>query len=151
MSDLPITIRAVSDRLQDRELAFVRETTVKVRWPRRAGIAWEEWNAQHGPAVDQLLKRAETTVAIADGVVLGFLAHLTDKLSGNAVVMLYVKAAYRGERIGLRLLSGPFPRNVQYGHDIVLTGGPPIRAWMPTAPWGKWCDHHGIAWERARL
>src|SRR5438034_11174062 len=105
MSELAVTIRPVSDRPADRELAFVRETTVKVRWPRRAGLAWEEWAAMHGPQVDRLLARSEMTVAVSDGVLLGFLAALPDKLSGNCVLMLYVKAAFRGERIGLRLLT----------------------------------------------
>lgn len=147
MSELPVRIRPVSPDVSTRELAFVRETSVKVRWPRRAGLSWEEWSAMHGPQVDGLLSRATTTVVESDGVLLGFLSRvwsakdLTDKLSGNTVLMLYVKAAFRGEGIGLQLLR----------EARINPGEAPIQAWMPTAPWGRWCDHHGIAWERARL
>lgn len=146
-SDLPIHIRPVSQDAATRELRFVRETTVKVRWPRRAGLPWEEWEAMHGPQVDGLLARADTTVAESGGVILGYLSHvwsakqLPDNLSGNVVLMLYVKAAFRGEGIGLTLLRSA----------RMNPGASAIRAWMPTAPWGRWCDHHGIAWERARL
>lgn len=139
MSDLPVTIRTLGDDV--REMKFVRETTVKVRWPRRAGLSWNEWNSMHGPQVDALLGRASTTVAVSGGVVLGFLVAFPDKMSGKVVASLYVKWDFRGDGIGLRLLKDA----------LIDPSKGAVRAWMPTAAWGRWCEHHGIAWERVEL
>lgn len=141
MSELPAHIRPVSQNPDTRELRFVRETTIKVRWPRRAGIAWEDWERDHGPHIDRLLARSETKVAEVGSVLVGFVSVFPDKLSGKSVVlMLYVKAQFRGDGIGLKLLTGARIRpDVETVHVV-----------MPTASWGQWCARHGIEWERAR-
>ena len=133
---LPVTIRPVSRDPAARELDFVVETSVKVRWPRRAGIPWYEWRELHQPQAKTWARDGLTMVADAgDSTLLGFIV-----IEGGSVRMLYVKREFRGDGIGLRLLS------TALGRDIPS----PLPATLPTPSWRRWCERHAITWEKAR-
>lgn len=121
------------------DMRFIRETSCKVRWPRRCtnpkapredrtyvhDQSWEEWERAHGPTVDQWVADGRTWVAEAAGVLLGFCVVTSSPGDPDVVRMLYVKQRFRGTGLGLALLT---------------TAGlvPPFRAHRPTPSWLAW-------------
>ena len=134
---LPVTVRPRDRDPAARELDFVVETTVKVRWPKRAGLPWYEWRALHEPQVQAWVRGGPVLVADAgDGLLLGYVIVAMD----GTVRMLYVKREFRGEGIGLRLLAAAFGRMLPN----------PIAVCLPTASWKRWCERHALTWEVRR-
>lgn len=141
--ELPVVIRPMGD--DARERSFVRETTIKVRWPRRSGIPWREWERTHGPLVDGWLAGAHVVVAESGGVLLGFCV-LAEPGPGAAVAMIYVKAAFRGAGIGRRLLTADGQRGLGIHYPELAT----LRVVQPTPCWSRWAAYHKLRWEPAR-
>lgn len=128
-ADLPVVVRPLN-RDSATETNFVRETALKVRWPRRDGIGWPEWEEMHAPLVDRAMA-GQALIADVGGVALGFAIVRPD----GALFCLYVKRGFRGEGIGAELL-----RSVAR----------PLRAVMPTPCWRRWAEKTGLKWEYAR-
>jgi hypothetical protein len=111
------------------EAQFVKETTLKVRWPHRDGVTWRGWEAKCGPMVDEWMDSGRVAVAESGGVIVGFAVWRDPR----TLAMLYVKAGLRGNGFGLKLLAD-WPRDK-------------VKVLQPTPCWRRWADHHGIAWE----
>lgn len=127
---VPITVRTMSERRADREWNFVHETTLKMRWPRGSGITFRDWRQMFGPVAELWMGEGRCLVADAgDGVLLGFAVAVGE----NTVASLYVKAAFRGQGVGLALLRES---------NLAL----PYRAYQPTECWWRWCKHHKLPW-----
>lgn len=133
---LPVTVRPVNRDPAARELDFVVETTTKVRWPKRAGLPWYEWRALHEPQVRAWVNEGLVMVTDAgEGLVLGYIV-----IQGGSIRMLYVKREFRGNGLGLRLLS------TSLGRDLPAV----LPACLPTASWKRWCERHALTWETRR-
>ena len=132
-SELPVEIRP----MRQTDYQFVFETTVKVRWPRRASVPWWEWKQLHGPMVDHWIRDGQVRIAAVDGVLLGFVVE-----APTGVAMLYVKRGFRGDGIGLQLLFDTAPKRslAPYAHVKVL---------LPTPCWQRWCERRAVKWEQA--
>lgn len=124
--------------VRESDMAFVRETTCKARWPRvltnpgaapadrvySRPITWHEWERAHGPTVDEWIADGNCMVLDAgEDTILGF-AIVT---RGELVRMAYVKREFRGNGFGLGLLAA-----------CGAGGEPPFRAHLPTASWDMW-------------
>ena len=111
------------------EAQFVKETTLKVRWPRRDGVTWRGWEAKCGPMVAEWLDSGRVAVAESGGVIVGFAVWCDPR----TLAMLYVKAGLRGNGIGLQLLAD-WPREK-------------LQIIQPTPCWRKWAAFHGLKYE----
>lgn len=111
------------------EAEFVKETTLKVRWPRRDGVTWRGWEAKCGPMVAEWMDSGRVTVAETGGVLVGFAVWRDPR----TLAMLYVKAGLRGSGYGLQLLR-EWPREE-------------LKIIQPTPCWRRWADHHGLKYE----
>jgi len=127
------------------ERTFVRETAVKVRWrdPRRYadGVPWRAWLEPNGRYVDRWLEDGRCLVWDEDGVVLGFLIVSAD----GVVRCLYVKRAFRGKKIGLRLLGASDLEFGRRGDEIRQ-----LAVYRPTPSWRAWTARHAIPWKEER-
>ena len=111
------------------DMRFVRETSCKVRWPHRQPFT--DWEAQHGPTVDYWIADGQCLVADAGGTVLGFaIVTPIGVTPDNVVRMVYVKRAFRGDGIGLALLTAA---------GCV----PPFVGHLPTPQWFAWTHRIG--------
>lgn len=134
--DIQDAIRPV----RESDMSFVRETTCKARWPRvpvnpaapfaewryTRPLTWHEWEAAHGPTVDQWIADGMCNVLDAgDDTILGFVIATTGDGLGSLIRMVYVKREFRGHGFGRELL---------YSVGAV----PPYRAHLPTASWEMW-------------
>lgn len=129
VDSLDVTVRPLGRARGEAE--FVRETTLKVRWPRREGVTWRAWEAQHAAQVAEWVQDGRCFVATSAETIIGFALW-----TGPALAMLYVKQGLRGNGVGLRLLETLPP-----GATQVI---------QPTPCWKRWAQYHGIAWEVAR-
>lgn len=132
--EFPVTIRDVSQKKSDREWNFVHETTLKMRWPQNSQffLPWREWREMCGPIVERWMLLGNVKVADAgSGVILGYVIGMGER----TVCALYVKAAFRGRGIGLKLLEAS---------NLEL----PYWAYSPTVSWRRWTQKMGIKWEK---
>jgi hypothetical protein len=132
-SELPVEIRP----MRQTDYQFVFETTVKVRWPRRASVPWWEWKQLHGPMVDHWIRAGKVRIATVDGVLLGFVV-----IAPTGVAMIYVKRGFRGDGIGLRLL-------IESGAWQPMGMLATMKALLPTPSWSRWCERRAVRWEQA--
>jgi GNAT superfamily N-acetyltransferase len=126
-SGLAPEVRALDVSAHD-ERAWVHETMTRERWP-RDGLTWTEWNACYAPTAAKLIDGSRGVIAIAHAsapVFLGFA--LADD---QGLRMVFVKPAYRGCGIGVRLLSEV---EVDY----------PVRVVSPNRCWRRWCESTGL-------
>lgn len=135
-------------RARESDMAFVRETTCKARWPRMLSnpwapkdqqryhrpMNWHEWESAHGPTVDQWIADGVCAVLDAgDDTILGFAIGTVGDGLGTLVRMVYVKREFRGNGFGRELL-------------VAVGAIPPYRVHLPTASWAMWmargtCGH----------
>lgn len=114
------------------ELRFIRETTLKVLWPRRE-TSWHRWERDAGPEVDTLLA-VKPPLVLADGdLVVGFVV-----TAGAALYMLYVKRSLRGFGFGAALL------------ERAELAGDPVAVWNVTDSWKAWARGRGMRWRCER-
>lgn len=121
---------------RETDMAFVRETACKARWPRLCTnpwdppasrvytrpFSWREWEASHGPTVDTWIADGQCLVLDAgQDTILGFVI-----VAEDLVRMLYVKQEFRGNGFGAELLRA-------LGIDPLTA-----RPHLPTPSWDMW-------------
>ena len=113
---------------------FVVDNTVKVFWPKGdklAGLTFPRWEGLFRPQVMTTCRDGRALVATASHegqrVILGFV--LLNEF--DVVVNLYVKRAFRGVGIGLRLIEAA-------GLDL------PLKVSTATGCWRRWVAYHQI-------
>jgi len=127
--DVPTLIRPI----ESRDLAFVWETSLKVRKP--YGVPWTTWRDEQGPRALKDLNAPHTSIRVmeSDGVLVGF-AHGV----GAVLLMLYVKRDLRGFGYGLQLLGlDPYAMNPD---------GVQVYVHRPNACWRRWCLAKNLRW-----